>query len=208
MEDKKIPFLDTIYHLRTIEQVILYNKIMKISETEEKETLAFLETEYEKEILDYPFVAPVFNPKAAMWASKMVYCSAQLLLYREHKLSDLDVFLPDFSGVLDASAMLSADLCLRFLPQIANEINRIDVEDTVLPILKKHLHSFHYSAVGFDLEIEKLNLDIVFSNNCLKQLYLNRIVERKAIKFAILPTINQSLMANFGDYKKEFWKEM
>lgn len=208
MDQKSLPFIETLYHLRTIEQVILYNKTMKISDAEAKDALSFLESEYEREAVNYPFLVPVFNSKAALWASKIVYFSAQLLLYRENKVSELNNFLPNYSGTIDVSAILSADICLRFLPQIRNELKRIDSEDAILPILEHHLQQFHFSAVGFDLDKETIDVKQIFTDACLKQLYLDRIVSRKAYKLAEQPEINACLLANFGDYKKEFWNEL
>lgn len=208
MESTKTPFLDTIYHLRSIEQVILYNKIVTVSRIEEIDTASFLETEYENEILEYPGVAPKFNSDASLWAARIVYSAAQLLLYREHKISDLNDFLPEYKGEIDASVLLSADICLRFLPQIIAELKRVDADDLVIPILENHLVQFHYSAIGSEIDIEKINFDIVAENDCLKGLYLNRIVERKAVKFAEQDFIKKQLEIGFGDYKKVFWPQL
>jgi hypothetical protein len=208
MEFKSSPFMETLYLLRTIEQIILYNKVMEISDTETQDAATFLEEEYQKETLNYPYTAPEFHAKAAIWASKIVYFSAQLLLYRENQVSDLTVFLPKYSGIMNASAILSADICLRFLPQIREELKRIDTEDPILPIIEQHLEQFHFSAVGFDSEKETTDTQLLFSDACLKQLYLDRIIERKAYRLAEKPEINACLLANFGDYKKEFWNEL
>lgn len=208
MNKTKTPFLETIYHLRTIEQIILYDKLITISKAEETETALFLETEYEKEVLEYPGIAPDFNPDAAVWAAKTVYLAAQLLLYREHKISDLVMLLPDYNGKADASAILSADICLRFLPQIIAEMKRIDPDDLVIAILEKHILQFHYSAIGFEIETEKIHFDIVTTNDCLQQLYIDRIVERKAIKFTQSDVIKKQLEIGFGDYKKIFWAQL
>jgi len=208
MNLKSLPFIETLYHLRTIEQVILYHKTMKISDAEAKDAVAFLESEYERESVNYPFLVPEFNGTAALWASKIVYFSAQLLLYREHKVSALPDLLPNYSGTIDASAVLSADICLRFLPQIRDELKRIDAADAILPILEHHLQQFHFSAVGFDLDKEVIDVTPFFTDACLKQLYLDRIVSRKAYKLAEQPEINVCLLANFGAYKKEFWNEL
>jgi hypothetical protein len=208
MKPTALPFIETLYHLRTIEQVILYNKTMKISDAEAKDAVAFLESEYEREALNYPFSPPIFDANAALWASKTVYFSAQLLLYRENKVSELNKFLPHYTGIINPSAILSADICLRFLPQIRDELKRIDSEDAILPILERNLQQFHYSAVGFDLDVKTNDLKTIFSNDCLKQLYLDRIVARKDYKLAEQPEINACLLANFGDYKKEFWNEL
>lgn len=205
MEKIKTPFLDTIYHLRTIEQVILYDKLITIAQTEETEAALFLETEYEKEILEYPAIPPNFNSGAALWASRIVYLAAQLLLHREHKMKDVKELLSFYIGVVDASVIISADLCLRFLPQIIAEIRKIDPEDLVIDILEKHLIQFHYSAIGSDLETENVNFDVVAANDCLQQLYIDRIVQRKSIKWAQSDFIKKQLEIGFGDYKKIFW---
>lgn len=42
MTDKKIPFLDTIYHLHSIEHAIIYDKKLEISKEEEKEVIELL----------------------------------------------------------------------------------------------------------------------------------------------------------------------
>ncbi|MET3021651.1 hypothetical protein [Flavobacterium hydatis] len=208
MNTTKTPFLDTIYHLRTIEQIILYDKVITISREEETDVTSFLETEYEREILDYPGIAPEFNSEAALWASKTVYLAAQLLLYREHNIKDLVMLLPDYKGEINASAILSADICLRFLPQIIMEMKRIDPDDLVIPILEKHLFQFHYSAVGFEVDIEKIDFEILAENDCLQQLYIDRIVQRKAIKFTESDFIKKQLEIGFGDYRKLFWAQL
>lgn len=208
MEKIKTPFLDTIYHLRTIEQVILYDKLITIAQTEETEVALFLETEYEKEILEYPGIAPNFNSGAALWAARTVYLATQLLLHREHKMKDVKELLSFYIGVVDASAIISADLCLRFLPQIITEIRKIDPEDLIIEILEKHLIQFHYSAIGSDLDTESVNFEIIAENDCLLQLYIDRIVQRKSIKWAQSDFIKKQLEIGFGDYQKLFWTQL
>lgn len=208
MNTTETPFLDTIYHLRTIEQIILTDKFSAISKNEEMECTLFLEAEYEREILEYPGIAPGFNSEAALWAAKTVYLAAQLLLYREHEISDLEQLLPEFGQKNEASAMLSADLCLRFLPQITSEMKRIDPDDPVIQILEKHLYRFHYSTIGFEMDVEKIDFDSVASNDCLLQLYIDRIVHRKAIKFSESDFIKKQLEIGFGDYRKIFWSQL
>ena len=50
--------------------------------------------------------------------------------------------------------------------------------------------------------------DILAVNDSLKGLYLNRIVERKAVKFAEPDFIKRQLEIGFGDYKKVFWPQL
>ncbi len=207
MDEIKLPLLETIYHLRTIEEVILYTKVLQISNKEEMDTLEFLRDEYEKERVNYPFQAPNFNEEAAYWASKIVYFSVQLLLNREDKEKQLQLLLPNFKGTINASSCLSADLCLRFLPQIVEEMKQLDSEDKVNPILEEFLEVFHYSNIGYEPTSKNLHFNW-FDDKCYQQLYLNRVYLRKDKVIAQHPEINLLLLSNFGNYKKVFWKEL
>lgn len=199
------PFLETLYHLRTVEHVILYNKVEVVPAAEEKATLEFLESEYERESADYPGTAPAFNAPAAIWGAKTMYFAAQLYLYREDKANELAQIVPPFQGILDASAMLSADLCLRFLPQIVHGLELLDAADALLPILHNYLKQFHYSAIGSDLDTSGLSSDAILNNACLKQLYLDRINERQVIKWAHSWELREGLAANFGHHQALLW---
>lgn len=205
MENKEFPFLETIYHLRTIEQLILYKKVMKVSAHEEAETIELLRDEYEKEQLGYPYKVPGFDESAALWASKIVYFSAQFLLIRGDTEKDLEKFLPAFGGTINASSMMSADLCLRFLPQILREFENIDPDDAIIPILVSHLKDFHYSNIGWEHTIDTIDMKIL-QDSCFRQLYLDRITERKDIQLSKIPEINKMLQGNFGNYAATFWK--
>lgn len=201
------PFLETIYHLRTIEKVILYTKLEELSAKEEGDTLDFLESEYEKESLDYPFCAPVFNGYAAIWAAKIIYNSAQLLLHREMEVVDLSSIVPVFPAKT-AADMLAADLCLRFLPQVLENLRIIDPNDKLIIILENILGMFPYSAIGAELENVETDLTLILEDDCLRQLYLDRVMHLKAIKEAENPLIYEWLLAGFGNHKKEFWPEL
>ena len=208
MEQPKQPFLETLYHLRTIEQVILYNKMAEITANEATAAADFLESEYEREATGYPFTPPQFNSAAALWGAKTLYNAAQLLLYRDNKPGELGGLLPPFPGTPDASAMLSADVCLRFLPQVVQQLHSIDAEDPLIGLLKQRLVAFHYSAIGFDVDIPYINLQTLFKDDCFRQLYIDRVTERKAAKWAALPAIKEQVLANLGDHKNLFWKEI
>ena len=208
MQQPKLPFLETLYHLRTIEQIILYNKIDTVTADEEKEIIDFLEAEYEREVIDYPFLSPKFNPKAALWGAKTLYFSSQLLLHRENKAEQLEDIILPYTASINASAMLSADLCLRFLPQIVQQLQLINFNDSLIGILKQKLQQFHYSAIGFDLDNASIDLQLLFSDKCFKQLYLDRITQYRAIQWTSIPIVKQSILENLGNHKTHFWREL
>lgn len=208
MSQPNQPFLETLYHLRTVEHVIFYNKLTVISQKEEQEVIDFLHGEYEREAADYPFIAPAFSAEAALWGAKILYFTAQLFLYRDDSEADLSAIIPPFDGVADASAMLSADLCLRFLPSVKYALENVDINDALILLVNKHLTVFPYSGITNDGDVlPGVDTSIVLGNDCLKQLYLDRIAERKAAKWAAEPVIKSALLANLGNYKQELWRE-
>ena len=103
---------------------------------------------------------------------------------------------------------MSADLSLRFLPQIISVLQNADPEDALVKMLENILKEFHYSAIGFDLDLENINWEEELKDKTYRKLYLERIVEQKAYSLAEIPYINQLLIAEFGMYKDIFWKEL
>jgi hypothetical protein len=201
-------FLDTIYALRTTDELILYTVKKEFSTWEEKVVIDFLEEEYNKESTHYPFAAPAFNANAAIWAAKLLYTTAYFYLNRTDDVATVIKRIKTYSEKPTVEEMLSADLVLRFLPQLYNELKRLDFEDSILPLLHKQLQYFHYAAIGMDIEMENVDLSIVFQSQCFQQLYLNRIVERKDIQIAKVEEIAAALRENFGAYKENFWRNL
>jgi len=208
MTKSPFPLYDTIEGLRINEEILITANISKIDEDDAHETVLMLQKEYDLEKANYPFSPPEFDSKAALWSCKVIYYAAQLLVNRTNTNKKLDDIVPMYAQPIDASAILSVDLCLRFLPYFISEFRYIDPNDPIIERLMKISEQFHYSAIGQDLDLDKLDFEPILQNNCLKQLYLDRIVERKAIHYAKLECIEPLLHQNFGNYKSHFWKEL
>jgi hypothetical protein len=201
-------FLQMLHDLRKNEDVLLYENILETYEQEEQEVIKFLADEYKTESLNYPFTPPAFDPRAALWAAKTVYIAAQLVLYRKPKTEDLPGLLPAFTGEITAAAMLSADLCLRFLPDLVVQLKLLDHEDALIPLLEDRLKVWHYSAIAYQPEVETLDLNILQTNNCLQQLYINRVIACKNQSLARHPAIMPFIKASLGIFTREFWNEL
>lgn len=202
------PFLDTLFLLRQEECITIFTDLQEISRKEENDVAEYLETEFEKERLEFLSDTISYDKEAAVWAAKVLYHSAQLYLIRENTAKDLNRLIPPFNGKRDASAILSADLSLRFLPQIILALQQADPEDRLIKLLENILIRFHYSAVGFDLELEDINWEQELKDGTYRKLYLERIVEKKSYQLAEIPYINNLLIAEFGLYKDVFWREL
>ncbi|WP_294236492.1 hypothetical protein [uncultured Chryseobacterium sp.] len=208
MLESKSPFLDTLFLLRKEECITIFTDFHEISEKEESDAADYFEAEFEKERLEFLSDQISFDKETAVWATKILYHSVRLHLIRENTAKDLNRLIPPYSGNRNIPAILSADLSLRFLPQIISALHDADPEDVLMSMLENVLKRFHYSAVGMDLELEPINWEEELKDRTYRKLYLERIVERKSYRLAEIPYINQLLIAEFGLHKDVFWKEL
>ncbi|WP_228463215.1 hypothetical protein [Chryseobacterium cheonjiense] len=208
MMQPRFPFLDTLFLLRNDECITIFTDIHEISAKEISDTADYLESEFEKERLEFQSNQIDFNKEAAVWAAKVLYHSAQLYLVRKDTSKDLRKLIPEYTGKRDVSFLLSADLSLRFLPQIITALYDADPEDPLIRMLENILQEFHYSAVGFDAELGNINWEEELKDKTYRKLYLERIVEKRSYQLAEIPYINQLLIAEFGIFKDIYWKEL
>ncbi|MBK1895372.1 hypothetical protein [Chryseobacterium paridis] len=208
VENRTSPFLDTLFLLRKEEHIILFSNIQTISEKERQDAADYFESEFEKERLEFISDQLTCDQETAVWAAQILYHAAQLCLIRENTAKDLDHLIPEFIGSKNISSLLSADLSLRFLPQVIMTLQTVDPEDSLIERLEQILLQFHYSGIGYELDIEKINWQEELKDPTYRKLYIERIVEKKAYRLAEIPYINQLLMAEFGLHKNEFWREL
>ena len=200
-------FYNTIFNLRQHEEIMLYDKMLRYSPEDDALVKDLLQIEYDTESSNYPFDAPPFNAGAALWAAKTTYTSCQLILYRENKETELPLLLPDYDLAIDAGAILSADLCLRFLPQVVLQTRRINPDDVLIGIIEKHLTQWHYSGIGYSKAIITAD-DEVFKNDCLQQLYADRVIAKKDVDRAMQPPLQQKIKADISIFTSVFWKTL
>jgi hypothetical protein len=197
--------LNVIQNLRQHEEIMLYNNVLDISDEDAQEVTAYLKKEYLREAIDYPHKILLFDTNSAFWAAKTVYIAAQLMLYRAHDTHDIDLLLTDFEGECTPESALSADLCLRFLPDILVQLRFINLEDPLIPRLENILQRWHYSGISYNLDAEKLDFGNLFSAPCVQQLYINRVIEYKKMNIATRLECHDLVRANLGIYGHEFW---
>ena len=201
-------FYEMIFTLRSEEHIILYNNIMMNGVEEDEKVVAFLKEEYKKESANYPYQAPAFDEEVAIWAAKVIYITAQLLLYRENRPAELHALFPIPKQTNSAAAILSADLCLRFLPEMIRELKFINAEDDLIKITEDILVEWPFSALSTDLEFKQDKLESIVSNDCVKQLFADRIIKYKNKKIGAYSGIKEYIIANLGMYEKVIWPEL
>jgi len=207
-------FLKTISHLRSHEEMLIYDRFTSITIMEQLTVGDFLRKEYILESLNYPYDPPVFEQEAAIWAARIIFNASQLLLSREKGERDMALLLSAYAGPITAGAVLSADLCLRCLPDVIGKAKEIDPDDPLIFLLEDILQRWHYSGVGF-LPVpegpgweEFFDWEPVQDSTCLQQLYIDRVIERRVGALAKMPVLRPGIMAAMGDHQTFFWKEL
>ncbi len=109
--------------------------------------------------------------------------------------------------LLRAAAILTADICLRFIPEILMQLDRADVEDPLIKILKSILHEWHFSGLLGKEILKAVEFGSAFENQCLLQTYVDRVIDKKQTQIAQQEKIKPHILASLGGYRDIFWKD-
>lgn len=137
-----------------------------------------------------------------------MYFVAQLFLHREANRTEIMQLLSVFEGEIGEAEMLSADLCLRFLPVIQKQLILVDEGDFLLPILDDILQTWHYSNFPRKADINQANrLTIIPRFPCLYKMYIERIIAFKCEHLALHPVFMPQIRAYLGNHSNELWED-
>lgn len=186
---------------------MLYGRIHQITPAQEQPVIHLLKTTYAEESLGYPFQAPPFHEEAANWSSKILFYTAQLVMYREHDAETLTEIITPFQQEKTASAITTADISLRFLPSLLGYLEKIEVEDALIPLLKDILKEWHYSGLLSTIDLEESQFTAAYDDPCLLQLYVDRVIEQKQRTIGQLDKLKPLVMSALGNYEQLFWKD-
>ena len=201
---KSTYFVDLLQTIREEESAILYNNLPKISDAEKQQAIVYLKKIYQEECICYPHGYPPFDEKAALWGAQILYISCQLVLFRKQNLEDIQALLNDFSNPKTPSTILSADLMLRFLPSVIEILQSLSPEDPLIELLTLLLEEWHYSGIAFPLNSENLSFEIELQDPCLRQLYLDRVIENSRTDLMQNSILSPFLRANYGIHYQYF----
>lgn len=201
------PFYRMVERLLSANELVLFGRINNIDPGQSEAVLNLLEAYYNREALGYPFVAPIFDRMSALWSSKILFHAAQLLMYREHEAESIQQLIPAYAKPKTAAVILSADITLRFIPNILKQLEVISIEDSLIPVLKTLLQEWHYSGLLSDVELSSPSFDEEFENKCLMQKYTDRVIEQKKLKIAKMNPVFPWVKRSLGNHAEFYWKE-
>lgn len=131
--------------------------------------------------LEFPGDAPAFSWPVAHWAAETFYRACQLLVCRDVSAADtLAVLRVACPQPPSPEAHYSADLVLRFLPDLLGTAQRLAAGDALVDALRELALGWPLSSVGVPgLEPGGLqHLDSLFVHPGLCRLYADRILQR------------------------------
>ncbi len=200
-------FLNMIKTLREEEEVILHENILTFKDGEHELVIEYLRNQYDIEGNNYPHQKPPFHEQAALWGAQMAYIAAQLILYRKNEETELKGLFPEFKQELTPPIILSADLCLRFIPIMIRQLKVFDQEDHLIEVLEKIIQHWHYSGISYLESAEQLSI-VKYNDACLMQLYANRIIRYKNTTLAKHEVFSPWVNSSMGMHHQMFWPEL
>jgi hypothetical protein len=198
-----ISLCDFAKHLRSNGEVLLEPNLPEFSNVDEVETTAFLALEFDKEILNSPQKGFAFKSEKAIWATKLVMQASHYLLNRKDNFDEIKTSFSLQQSNLAVEEEFSADLMLRYLPFIINELRLIEQDDPLIPLLESQLSRSVYSSIIYFDECEHERIDELKLNENLKILAIERIVEHKKWKWLKGNHLGEYLKNHLGLYQKE-----
>ncbi len=195
-------FLYVLQSLRADEMVALYGEFIPVK-NEDDRINAFLKLQFLKEQKEYPNGNFSFDQQAAYWAAKLIFYSSQLMLNREGDVEEITKNIEDFEETVNLNRSLSADLTLRFLPKIIEQLQEIDIDDPLIELLNKIIHKWHYSGISFMKDAEKLDFKPLETDALFLQMYAERVVLLNNKILMKVELIDEFLARELGDYIDE-----
>ena len=102
---------------------------------------------YERDCYNMPGTAPAFQADAALWAATYLYRTIQFMLMRELDEKMMDEHLVIYKEPLQPASVYSADLVLRFLPDVFSLAKSLSPDDPLVLRMKQMAAVFPLSSV-------------------------------------------------------------
>ncbi|MBI1182727.1 hypothetical protein GC194_00540 [bacterium] len=170
-----IGFSEFVHQLRQTAEVHIGHEMPSFAKEEQTAVAAFLQAEYTRECLEYPANPPAFCSETAVWAARLVAQAAYFYLNRHENVELIEAQLTLRSEPVPVQEVLSADLCLRFLPQLIKALRLLDSEDPLVEILIKQVDLCSYTAL-LRSDAKQVS-DELYLNPALRLLALDRLLE-------------------------------
>lgn len=195
-----------INHLVREGQVAVVNQIIPFTPQELQDTQTILEAYYQNDILEIPGTAPAFDADAALWAAGYIYRIVQLAMLREAGKQDILHWLSPYPATPTAASIYSADLCLRYLPDLLSLSKSLAPDDPLMQQIRETAMQWPFSSTGMNLPANG-DLTAVIASPALLQAYADRIIATRDSNRCDIPAVQQTVTASLGNYASILWPD-
>ena len=195
-------FLFVIKSLRQDEMLAMHGHFVPL-DGRNTAVISYLKTEFENQRVAFPAIEMQFDEDAAYWAAELIYNCSQLLLNREDIVEVVSHHLKEYEGQKSRSAIISADLCLRFLPDIIEQLVEIDNEDPLIEKLTDIGREWHYSMISICKSSDQLDFSFLETDRWLLQIYAERVAIFQNKVLMQVPIIDQYYSEVLGIHKTQ-----
>src|SRR5262245_31566071 len=178
-------FVSFVQRLLTEGRVVLSEPPAAPDADELQEAATLLRQAFDAHALDVAGPPPDFDADAACRAAEQVWLACWFLLSRGEEEDEVARRLPEPTAPTTPAQHLSADVALRFLPQVLHRARALAAGDVLTAWLTRLLRTWPLSGVLADIDEGPLT-PTDFGHDGLRLLYAERLAERP--RPAWLPT--------------------
>jgi len=150
--------------------------------------------------LDLVHPPPAFDPVAGVWASGVLYRCCQFLVYRDIDADTVTRTLTDMlAPPRDASICYSVDVAFSYLPDVFHLARGITPGDPLVVGLRRLAQMWPLSSVGIP-DVGEIDVSTFIEHPCLRELYVQRIVQRRDQRRLDHPAVRVALRQAVGAY--------
>jgi len=165
-----------------------------------------LQQYYEDDIQEMPAAAPSFDENAALWAARYLYTAVQFILIRNLDETTMQAHLLPYPGALTPAAMYSADLTLRYLPDLFDLAKGLSPNDPLVKLMKDTAQLWPFSSAGIPMS-STTDLSVIFSHVSLKQAYIDRVITARDLHKCQHPDCYPLVLEALGAYTADLWPQ-
>ena len=187
-------------------KVVANGKLYPFSPDELRAAEQLLRQFYSEDILEMPALAPAFHAEAALGGAQYLFCAVQLIINRDLDEAAVEQHLAGLPEPASPEIIFSADLTLRYLPELFGLAKGLSPLDIVATKLKETAACWPFSSVGVDIGTE-YTLENIVGHPSLKFAYTDRILAKKDKTRAQHPLIKDLISEMLGAYSAELWPE-
>ncbi|MGN7819396.1 hypothetical protein ACTJJB_04655 [Chitinophaga sp. 22536] len=185
-------------------QVTVATVAHPFSQDDLTETRKVLLNYYQHDVTDMPGQAPAFDSDAALWAAGFLYRGAQLIKLRHIDNAGIDQWLPKHPGAAGPEAVYSADLCLRYLPDLLSMARDLTPADPLVQRLTETAAQWPFSSTGMNI-FPVTPLTAITGHPSLLLAYTDRVIASKDTGRCSNPTVMTAVKAALGNYADLLW---